>query len=527
MSSRSALETTAATATDATTALRAAFDADAFRRAGHAVVDTLADALAASMKREGPVLPNASPAEMLERFRCAFETGFPREQDAAPGLAGASAEESACAGPREPFVDALVAVLRDVVSASNRLHHPRYVGHQVTAPLPIAALADLTSSLLNNGMAVYEMGPASTAIERLLVRFFADRLGLPPGADGIFTSGGSAGNLTALLAARQRTGGDVFRDGLSPHERLVLVASDQTHYCVKRAAQIMGLGASGVVVVPTDAHFRMDPAALEQTLTSLAGRVEGGRRTRVMAVVASAGSTSTGALDPLDAIADVCERHGVWLHVDGAHGAALALSDRHRDALRGIARADSVVWDAHKMMLMPALSTMVLFRDGRASYAAFAQEASYLFGGSDPEVEWQNGAVRTLECTKTMMALKLYVALRAFGRRFFAAYVERMHALAATFAEMIEASDDFDLATWPDFNIVCFRHVPSAARSDAAVDTLQDRIRDAVVKSGDAYLVRTELRGRVHLRVTLINPLTEPGDLEALLAAIRSAARGV
>jgi L-2,4-diaminobutyrate decarboxylase len=238
----------------------------------------------------------------------------------------------------------------------------------------------------------------------------------------------------------------------------------------------------------------------------------------VIAVVASAGSTATGAFDPLDEVADFCAAHDLWMHVDGAHGASAVLSDTHRARLRGIERADSVVWDAHKMMLMPALVTAVLFRDGRRSYQAFAQEASYLFTGAAPEEQWFNSGTRTLECTKTMMALKLYVALAAYGRAYFADYLDAMFALAQRFADAIEAAPDLELAVRPDCNIVCFR-------VRGGDDALQAEIRRRLLAGGHFYLVQTALPAGVFLRVTLINPATRDADLAALLDAVRAAAR--
>jgi L-2,4-diaminobutyrate decarboxylase len=479
--------------------VRAAFDPEHFRREGRALIEVLADYLARAQQGAAapgderlPVLPWVPPDQAVEDWAAAF----PR--------AGAT----------------LPALLGRVIARAIHLHHPRYVGHQVTPPLPEAALCDLTASLLNNGTAVYEMGPVSTALERLLVRFLAGAMGMRAGADGVFTSGGSAGNLTALLAARQaRAGFDVWSEGAAGGPPLAFLCSSQAHYSVARALQIMGLGAKAAWPVPVDAQFRLAAPALApaKRAAEAAGR-------RVIGVVASAGSTATGAYDPLHAVASFCEGHGLWMHVDGAHGAAAALSARHRALVAGIERADSVVWDAHKLMLMPALVTAVIFRDGGRSYEAFAQDASYLFEDVSPERQWFNLAGRTLECTKLMMSLKLYAALATRGPAFFARYLDDMYALAAAFAERIDAAPDFQLAVRPQSNIVCFRHLPPDGRRGPALDELQARVRRQLLERGDFYLVQTGLPDGVYLRVTLLNPLTTLGDLEALLAAVREAA---
>ncbi len=465
-------------------------DAEGFRAHGHALIDQLADYLANVTQGHGAVLPWQEPAAAVASWP----------------VDGAAHGEPAA-----------MRLLGRAIAESNHLHHPRYVGHQVTAPLPIAALADLVSSLLNNSPAVYEMGPVGTAMEHNLVRFLAEALGLPANAGGVFTSGGSAGNLTALLAARQAMAGfDAWGDGATAGPPLAVLASAQTHYCIARSLQIMGLGKQGAWPVPDDAHFRLraDALADAKRAAEAAGR-------RVIAVVASAGSTATGAFDPLADVADFCAREGLWFHVDGAHGASAVLSEQQRPRLAGIERADSIVWDAHKMMLMPALVTAVIFRDGRSSYQAFAQEASYLFTDAAPEDQWFNRASRTLECTKTMMVLKLYVALAAYGRAYFGDYVDAMFGLAQRFADAVAAAPDFELGVRPDCNIVCFRYLGGAA---AGRDALQDEIRRRLLASGTFYLVQTALPAGIFLRVTLINPATRDADLAALLEAVRGAA---
>jgi L-2,4-diaminobutyrate decarboxylase len=186
--------------------------------------------------------------------------------------------------------------------------------------------------------------------------------------------------------------------------------------------------------------------------------------------------------------------------------------------LNGIERSDSLVIDAHKMMLMPSLATVVLFRDGGRSFETFSQEASYLFDRSARQ-EWYNYAHRTLECTKRMLGLKLYLALEVLGTDFFAAFVERMADLAADFARTIQQRPGWQVAVPPESNIVCFRYAPEDL---ADPDAFQTRAREAIVREGSFYLVKTTLRGRTWLRTTLINPLTTEADLEALLARVEA-----
>ncbi len=427
-------------------------------------------------------------------------------------LRGFPSPEELLATVPEPLGEAPILALHELVDQtlerSPWQHHPRYVGHQVSAALPRAAVLSMVAALLNNGMAAYESGPFLTVLERRVIELFCSLVPWGPGAGGVLTSGGSLGNLTALLAARQaRAGFDARERGLSSQPPLALLSSEQTHYSIERAAQIMGLGRDAVFAVPTDARFRVVPSQIEPMLR----RAEAQGR-RAIAMCASAGATGTGSVDPLSAVADECERLGLWLHVDGAHGASALLSPRERAALDGIERADSLVWDAHKLMSMPALSTAVLFRDGRVAYASFAQQASYLFRGDDER--WFDVGLRTVECTKPLIALPLYGCLATLGIAPFREAIEHAYALARAFARLLVAAPDFELACEPDSNIVCFRH-----QGD---DDRQRRVVAALRESGAFYLVMTSLRGRVFLRVSLMNPLTSLEDLAQLLESIRA-----
>ncbi|MBA2564436.1 MAG: aminotransferase class I/II-fold pyridoxal phosphate-dependent enzyme [Gemmatimonadetes bacterium] len=475
---------------------RSAFEPATFRAQGHGLVDALADYLSQALSgNDLPVFPDAPQAATAREWPASFP------QVPAPG-------------------GDLAELVSRVVRDSIHLHHPRYLGHQVTSPLPGAALAELAGTLLNNAMAVYEMGPAATAMERSLLRWMAGQVGWGDAADGVLTSGGSAGNLTALLAMRQaRAGFDIWEHGTTGGPPLAVLAGDQAHYCVLRAIQIMGWGRAGLVPVPSDERFRLDPRALEPALRSAraAGR-------RVVGVVASACSTATGAFDPLEPIAEFCHAHELWLHVDGAHGAAATLSPRYRHLLAGVERADSLVWDAHKMMLMPALATAVLFRDGDRSHDAFAQQASYLFHGARPREDRFDVGLRTLECTKRMLALPLYAALSLHGTQLFADYVTSTFDLAATFADLLREAPDFELAVEPQSNIVCFRHTPQGAGD---LDALQAYVRRSLLEGGGFYVVQTRLPAGLFLRATLIHPFTTEADLLALMDEIRAVARRV
>lgn len=477
--------------------LAAAFDPEAFRELGHRLVERLADYLAGATSGPPPdvmrVLPWRDPDDAALEWQALL------------GEAGDPAE--------------LLARFQD---EGNHLHHPRYAGHQVTVPLPGAALANLACSLLNNATAVYEMSPVGTATERAAVQWLAARLGWDVQADGILTSGGSLGNLTALLAARQAAAGyDVWTEGEAGGLPLAVLVGAESHYSVARSLAVMGLGRHGVVRVPVDAHYRLDPAALEPVCRQT---VADGRKP--IAVVASSCSTATGAFDPLEPIAEFCAKHGLWLHVDGAHGASAALSGKYRHLLAGVERADSVVWDAHKMMMIPACCTAVLYRDGLHSYQAFAQEASYLLHRGDPRDEWYNLCSRTFECTKPTMSVPLYLAIASYGAEVFDAYVTGRFDLGRRFGELLAAEPGFELPVAPECNIVCFRWRP-AGFSGERLDALQAAIRRRILESGAFYLVQTRLPTGVHLRAVLMNPFTTEGDLVELMRLVAEAGEAV
>lgn len=494
-------------------AIQAAFDPERLRAEGHQLIDALADQLARWHAGDGPALPWRDPAEARRSWAATLPGG--------PGAAGAVGPAAAVAPGLG--AGALVEDLLGAARASTALAHPHVMGHQVPPPLPAAVLAEAVAALLNNGIGVAEMGPAGVPIELAVIDWMCRRLGLPAGAGGVMTSGGSLGNLTALLAMRQaRAGYDTWREGAHAGPPLAVVVSADAHYSIARAVRIMGWGDGGAIAAPVDAHHRMTAAAVR-------GALEGAGARRVIGVVAVAGSTATGAFDPLDELAELAAERGLWLHVDAAHGGGASLSAALRGKLRGIERADSIVWDAHKMMMMPALVTAVLFRREPDAYAAFAQQASYLFAAGAPEAAWWDLGQRSLECTKRMMALEVWACLRTHGEALFGEIVERQHALAGELARRIAAAPDFELALEPESNIVCFRHLPSPGATLGAtpldLDAHNRALRARVVADGRFYIVGAELPRGYFLRSTLMNPLIEARDLADLLDHLRGLCR--
>jgi L-2,4-diaminobutyrate decarboxylase len=460
-----------------------AFEPNHFRQEAHQLVDILADYLQeVENQTEKTVIPYQSPEEALAYWQADFEVG---QSDVG-------------------------AFFKDVIARSTHLHHPKYMGHQVPPPAPLAALTGLLTGFLNNGMAVYEMGMVSNPIERILMEWVAKRCGYGSKSSGLITSGGTLANLTALLAARAYTT-NVWEEGAT--NRLAVMVSDEAHYCIDRAARIMGFGTEGVIKLPTDAHFRMKTELLEEYYTK--ARADG---LTVIAVVGSAGSTSTGAYENLEDIANFCEKHKIWFHVDGAHGGAVIFSEKYKPLVKGLNRADSMILDFHKMLLTPALATALVFKRGGDAFKTFQQKAQYLWANHET-LDWFNSGKRTFECTKSMICLKIYALLKAYGEPIFTENVETLYDLGKTFAILVKRRSNFELGVEPESNIVCFRYVEKG-KNDAELNALNNEKRAKLLRAGNFYIVQTTLKGKVFLRVSLMNPLTSEKDLVALLDEI-------
>lgn len=464
------------------------FDPEKFRKEGHKVVDLLSDYLNDALSgNEMHVLPWNDPDTLTEMF--AFESG---------------------GGEAEP----LDSFLKRIINQSIHIHHPHYIGHQVTSPLPVTVLTQFCTTLLNNGAAIYEMGPVNMAMEKNVINRFGAMISYPTRFDGIFTHGGTAGNLTAMLAARQtKTDYNIWEEGVRNENRPGYMMSEQSHYSIGRNVKIMGLGDDSIIKIPYDSHFRMRVDLLEEHKK----RAED-KGIKVISVAANACSTATGSYDDLEAIADFCEKHDLWMHVDGAHGMGVLFSEKYRHLIKGIERADSVVIDFHKMLLVPAINTLVMFRNGEKSFETFAQKASYLFQKSQNNV-WYNSATRTIECTKSALGIIAYAGLKYYGNNYYREYIESRYDLARKFAELLKSNHEFELAVEPESNIVCFRYNPKG-HSETTINQVNAAIRDKIIKEGSYYVVQVELNGKIWIRLTIINPVTSEADLKDLLKRV-------
>ena len=451
-------------------------------------MDMMADYLENSVsdKKEELAIPWSFPEEQLEYWKLDFAKGS--EQD-----------------PLELF--------KDVMKRSVQVHRKRYLGHQTTPTLPATVLSGAFISLLNQGMGVYEMGMVGNTLEKILTEDLAQTLGYSREASGFITSGGSLGNLTALLAARAAAT-NIWREGFKEGLQPAVIVSEEAHYCIDRSARILGLGDDGIITVPVNERFQMRTDLLEQYYQKA---VTDGKE--VICVIGCAGTTSTGSYDDLKAIAKFCKQHDIWFHVDGAHGAPVAFSDRYKHLVKGIEEADSVVVDYHKMMMTPSLSTALVFRNGSDAYKTFSQRAQYLWTEQETE-EWYNGGKRSFECTKEMSVLHVYTIYKTYGKEIFSENVDLLYGLAKDFARLIRENTNFELAYEPESNIVCFRY----SNSESDLSQVNRRIRQLLLEDGRFYIVQTVLNGDLYLRVSLMNPLSTVHELSELLQEIEDKA---
>ena len=417
-------------------------------------------------------------------------------------------------GELRGFVDRYLRV-------ATKLHHPAYMAHQVATPYYSGSLGSLIDGITNNAMAIYEMGPGAASIEYFVINWLLEKIGWEkapgnramdcsgkPCGGGVLTHGGSLANLTAMLAAMRQAAPQAWNDGVPPN--LVLLAPAGAHYSIARAAGILGIGQKAICHLEVDRQGAIIPERLAATLRRVRDQGK-----RVLAVTANACSTAVGIYDPLAEVGALCREHDLWLHIDGAHGASALLSHKYRRQLTGIELADSVTWDAHKMMQSPLLCAALLVRDHRTLDAAFEQDASYLF--HDKERPGIDFAHRTVECTKAGLGLKFFMVLGALGESGLGAFIDQQYELAAEAYDYIAQQPDFECAVRPQSNIICFRIQGS--------DEHQIEIRNTLLTEGQFYISSTLFNGKRYLRLALMSPATNRKTIEALIARIRALSR--
>jgi glutamate/tyrosine decarboxylase-like PLP-dependent enzyme len=427
--------------------------------------------------------------------------------------------------PLEP--SAVMAQFAAIAEHARHNGHPRMFGYVQSSGAYTGAVADLLASALNLNVTSWRSAPSGTTIERQVVRWIASMVGLPSTTGGLFVSGGSLANLTALATAlRACTDVDVAHKGVAAlgHEARVY-ASRMVHMSIPKAVGLLGLGQDSINWIRANASFEMDAAALDQRLAA-----DRAADSLPVCVVATAGDVNTGAIDPLDSIADVCARHGVWFHVDASYGGFAALAPSARGRLNGLARADSIALDPHKWLYAPLDAGCLLVRNPAALRRAFAHGAAYVDVIADEQMSefafWDHGP----ELSRRFRALKIWFALKVHGVKAFADAIESNLRVARYLADVIDNSADFERLAPVPLSIVCFRYVPAPLREPLAagegealqrVNRLNRQLMLELQKQGEAYLSNADLAGAFALRACIVNYRTTSADADLLVGTLR------
>jgi aromatic-L-amino-acid/L-tryptophan decarboxylase len=462
-------------------------DHDTMRRLGHLVADTVADHL--STLRQQPAfatLDTAAAERLVDASAPAQGTDF----------------------------ETLLATLRDnVFPHAAREPHPGFIAYVPSCPTFPAVLGDWLATGFNFFAGVWPVAAGPNELELIVLEWFRQWLSMPHGTGGLLTSGGSGANLTAMIAARHRvTGGDA-----SVIAKLTVYASDQTHSSVTRAAWLAGVPRENVRLLPSDEAYRVRLDALVDAVAR-----DRAKRLVPLMIVANAGTTNTGSVDPMHEIADLCERENVWMHVDAAYGGFAVLTDVGRRALGGIERADSVTLDPHKWLFVPFECGCLLVRDPGRLKAAFQIFPEYLADAHTGH-ETVNFADYGEQLTRYSRAIKVWMSVRYFGTDAIRDAIERGMMLARRLEERVRATPGLEIVSPARFGVVCFRARPGHI-DGAGLDALNERVLARVVGDGRYFISSTRLRGAFALRACILGFRTAEEDIDGLVSAVAEAA---
>lgn len=405
-----------------------------------------------------------------------------------------------------PAEDVIRRAAEEILPIAGRVDHPRFFAFVPSSPTWPGVLADYMAAGHNIFQGTWLGGAGPSQLELVVLDWFRDWIGYPDTAGGLFTSGGSAASLDAFVAAREHAGAP---------ERATVYMSDQSHTALIRAATIVGIRPQHVRMVPTDGHFKLDTEELRRM-------VEEDREAGFapVAVCANAGATNTGAVDPIDAVADFCEEHDIWLHVDAAYGGFAVLTEKGKEVLRGMERADSIAMDAHKWLFQPFEAGCLMVKDVRRLESAFTVHPEYLqdtrWGTEHP-----NFGDRGLQLSRSFRALKVWMSIQTFGVAAFRDAIAKGIDLARRAEEYVRASDMLQIANPASLGVVCFRvHPRESAMDEASLERVNEAVQARIIETGTAMMSSTRLRGLYSLRLCILNHNTDWGDVERTLAAI-------
>lgn len=411
-----------------------------------------------------------------------------------------------------PIEDVLAEVRERILPRPFGNSHPRFFAFINATADPVGIAADYLAATMNSNC--WGGDHAAIHVERQVLRWLAEVLGLPGASEGILTSGGSMANFTALATARRAMAEGVRESGMAGSEPLVVYASEEAHNCVDKAVDLLGIGWKQLRKLPTDERYRIRVDLLKQ---AIAEDRRNGRKPAI--VVGNAGTVNTGAIDPLDELAELCAAEGLWFHADGAYGAMAAVSPSLKPLLRGIERADSVAADPHKWLYVPYEAGATLVREPGRMAQAFERKAPYLVHDDESPVR---GPVsfneRGPELSRGFKALKVWMGLKRHGVLGYAKAVDHDAAMARELAAAVSAHGDFELLAPPTLSIVGFRYRPRRRTlREPELDALNRRIVNRLVGSGAFFLAPTLLKGKTAMRVAIVNFRTREADVRALV----------
>lgn len=472
-------------------------DFEQFRREGHRVIDMLADYLESLPDRPAfqPV-----PANLPETY---FASSIPAE--------GAD------------MASILDEVEMAVLPYPLGNGHPRFWGWVNSPPTPVGILADAIAATMNPSCA--GGNHAAIYVERQVIHWLKQIVGYPAEAGGLLVSGGSTASLTGLAVARSaKAGFDVRTEGLQGASiRLALYASNETHSAVRKSVELLGLGSRSLRLIPANDDMQMNVSALRGVIDK--DKKEG---VQPLAVIASAGTASTGSIDPLDEIADVCDEHQMWLHVDGAYGAVAVLSRHYREILAPLSRADSIALDPHKWLGVPVEAGAILVRDEAAMRNTFRLVPPYIQSGGESQSIYGPTWYSELgfQQTRGFRALKVWMSLKNFGLNRYARMIEKHIDLARLLADLVSGSENLELVISPSLSIVCFRYVPSqSAGGKESVNGFNQALLTQLQLGGVAFVSSTVVGDVFALRACIVNSRTTEQDVRILVDHVEELGR--
>lgn len=419
--------------------------------------------------------------------------------------------------PREGIAaqDALAELSAVIGTYYRKNNHPGVFAHIASPGLPTDPLAHALVARLNQNTTGFRSAPGATEIERLVVGWIRTLAGFPETSDGLFLGGGSWSNLTALMTAIHCTVGDEARiAGFHGKRRPVVLAAESVHFSVTRAVTALGLGREGLVSLPVDSAYRLDCAALEAALQ----RLQSDDARQACCVVASAGTSSLGAIDQLDIIAGICRQHRVWFHVDAAYGGAALLSDRLRKLLVGIGNADSVSIDLHKWAYLAFDASVLLYRNPAPARKLFDFEAEYAHYDTLPTPESHNFFTLSPEVSRRARAVPAYLAWRTYGLEVLGRNIEHNAECATYLAALVQQAPDLELITPPQLSICCFRFVPAAIKDDMELaNDLNRKLMGLLNATGEFLCSDTTIGNKAVLRVCICSYRTRASHMDTLV----------